>query len=96
MPYISKEWKTNHKITYQLLCMNNSRVKPKNNVIATIHHQQTVRGISKQDISQTTSWPPATIREPRLLAEYTYRNQKIHVGAVTRHQRRASQTQAGH
>ena len=55
-----------------------------------------VRGVSKQDISQTVSRPPATIHEPRLLAEYTYRNQKIHVGAVTRHQRRVSQTQAGH
>ena len=43
-------------------------------VIATIRHQQMVRGISKQDIGQTASRPPATIREPRLLAEYTYRN----------------------
>ena len=55
-----------------------------------------VRGVSKQDISQTASQPPATIREPRLLRDYTYRNQRIHVGAVTRHQHRASQTQAGH
>ena len=46
------------------------------------------------DISQTASWPPATICKPRLWAEYTYRNRKIHVGAVTRHQHRASQTQA--
>ena len=76
---------------------NNNRVKPKKiHVIATICHQQMVRGISKQDFGQTTSRPPATICEPRLLAEYMYRNQKIHVGAVTRHQRRASQTQAVH
>ena len=45
-----------------------------------------------EDISQTTSQPPATIHESRLLAE----TKKIHVGAVTHHQRRASQTQAGH
>ena len=43
-------------------------------VTTTICHQQTVRGISKQDISQTASQPPATIREPRLLTDYTYRN----------------------
>ena len=55
-----------------------------------------VRGISKQDIGQTVSQPPATIREPQLLRDYTYRNRRIHVGAVTRHQCRASQTQAGH
>ena len=55
-----------------------------------------VRGISKQDIGQTASQPPATIREPRLLTDYPYRNQRIHVGAVTRHQCRVSQTQAGH
>ena len=55
-----------------------------------------VRGISKQDIGQTVSQPPATIHEPRLLTDYTYRNQRIHVGAVTRRQHRASQTQAGH
>ena len=76
--------------------MNNSRVKLKIHVIATIRHQQIVRVVSKWDIGQTTSRPPATIPEPRLLAKYTYRNQKIHVGAVTRHQCRASQTQAGH
>ena len=33
-------------------------------VTATICHQQTVRGISKQDVSQTASQPPATIHEP--------------------------------
>ena len=55
-----------------------------------------VRGVSKQDIGQTASQPPATIREPRLLTGYTYENQRIHVGAVTRRQPRASQTQAGH
>ena len=65
-------------------------------VTATICHQQMVRGISKQDISQTVSQPPATIRKPQLLTGYTYRNRRIHVGAVTRHQCRASQTQAGH
>ena len=65
-------------------------------VTAAICHQQTVRGISKQDVSQTASQPPATIREPRLLTGYTYENQRIHVGAVTHRQRRASQTQAGH
>ena len=54
---------------------NNDRVKPKKiHVIATIRHQQMVRGVSKQDIGHTASWPPATIRKPRLLAEYTYRN----------------------
>ena len=55
-----------------------------------------MRGISKQDIGQTASQLPATIREPRLLTGYTYGNQRIHVGAVTHHQHRASQTQAGH
>ena len=43
-------------------------------VTTTICHQRTVRGVSKQDISQTVSQPPATIREPRLLTDYTYRN----------------------
>ena len=62
---------------------------------ATIRHQRTVRGISKQDISQTVSQPPATIHEPRLLTGYTYENRRIHVGAVTHHQPRVSQTQAG-
>ena len=65
-------------------------------VTTTICHQQTVRGVSKQDISQTVSQPPATICEPQLLTDYTYRNRRIHVGAVTRRQRRASRTQAGH
>ena len=65
-------------------------------VTATICHQRMGRGISKQDIGQTVSQPPATIREPRLLTGYTYENRRIPVGAVTRHQRRASQTQAGH
>ena len=55
-----------------------------------------VRGISKQDIGQAVSQPPATIHEPRLLTCYTYGNRRIHVGAVTRRQRRVSQTQAGH
>ena len=65
-------------------------------VTTTICHQRTVQGISKQDISQTASQPPATIREPRLLTDYTYRNRRIHVGAVTRRQRRVSRTQAGY
>ena len=65
-------------------------------VTATVCHQRTVRGVSKQDISQTVSQPPATIHESRLLTDYTYRNRRIHVGAVTHHQCRASLTQAGH
>ena len=64
-------------------------------VAAGVCHQRTVRGISKQNIIQAVSWPPATIREPRLLTDYTYQNQRILAGAVTRHQRRASQTPAG-
>ena len=54
------------------------------------------QGISKQDIGQTVSQPPATVHKPRLLTGYTYENRRIHVGAVTRRQHRASQTQAGH
>ena len=50
----------------------------------------------QQDISQTASQPPATIRKPQLLTDYTYRNRRIHAGAVTRRLRIASQTQAGH
>ena len=65
-------------------------------VTAAICHQRTVQGVSKQDVSQTASQPPATICRPRLLTGYTYENQRIHVGAVTRRQHRASQTQAGH
>ena len=65
-------------------------------VTTTICHQQTVRGISKQDVIPAVSQPPATIRKPRLLMDYTYRNRRIHVGVVTHHQRRASRTQAGH
>ena len=65
-------------------------------VTTAICHQQTVRGVSRQDISQTVSQPPATIREPRLLTDYTYRNRRIHVGAVTHRQHRVSRTQAGH
>ena len=64
-------------------------------VTATVRHQRTVRGVSKQNVIRAVSRPPATIREPRLLMDYTYRNQRIHAGAVTRHQRRASQTPAG-
>ena len=43
-------------------------------VTTTICYQRTVRGISKQDIGQTASQPPATIHEPRLLTGYTYGN----------------------
>ena len=64
-------------------------------VIAAVCHQRTVRGVSKQDVIQAVSQPPATICEPRLLTDYTYRNQRKHAGAVTCHQRRASQTPAG-
>ena len=64
-------------------------------VTAAVSHQRTVRGISKQNVIQAVSWPLATIREPRLLMDYTYQNQRIHAGAMTRHQRRASQTPAG-
>ena len=64
-------------------------------VTAAVCHQQTAQGISKQNIVRTVSQPLATIREPRLLTDYTYRNQRIHAGAVTRHQRRASHTPAG-
>ena len=63
---------------------------------ATICHQRMVRGVSKQDIGQTASQPPATICEPRLLTDYMCRSRRIHVGAVTHRQCRASQTQAGH
>ena len=64
-------------------------------VTAAVCHQRTVRGISKQNIIRAVSWPLATIHEPRLLMDYTYQNQRIHAGAVTRHQCRASQTPAG-
>ena len=64
-------------------------------VTAAVCHLQTVRGISKQDVIRAVSWPPATIREPQPLTDYTYRNRGIHAGAVARHQRRASQTPAG-
>ena len=47
------------------------------------------------NVIRAVSRPPATICEPRLLTDYTYRNQRIHAGAVTSHQRRASQTPAG-
>ena len=65
-------------------------------VTTAICHQRTVRGVSEQDVSQTASQPRATIHEPRLLTGYTYENRRIHVGAVTHCQRRASRTQAGH
>ena len=44
-------------------------------VTTTICHQQTVQGISKQNVVRAVSQPLATIREPRLLTDYTYRNQ---------------------
>ena len=64
-------------------------------VTTGVCHQRTVRGVSKQNIIRAVSWPPATIHEPRPLMDYTYQNQRILAGAVTRHQRRASQTPAG-
>ena len=41
------------------------------------------------------SQPAATIHEPRLLTDYTYRNRRTHAGAVTRRQCRVSRTPAG-
>ena len=43
-------------------------------VTATVCHQRTVRGVSKQNIIRAASQPAATIHEPRLLTDYTYRN----------------------
>ena len=43
-------------------------------ITAAVCHQRTVRGVSKQDVIRAASQPPATIREPRLLTDYTYRN----------------------
>ena len=64
-------------------------------VTTVVCHQRTARGISKQKVIRAVSRPLATIREPRLLTDYTYRNQRIHAGAMTRHQCRASHTPAG-
>ena len=64
-------------------------------VTTGVCHQRTVRGISKQNVIRAVSRPPATIHEPRLMTDYTYQNQRIHAGAVTRHQHRVSQTPAG-
>ena len=64
-------------------------------VTTGVCHQRTVRGVSKQNVIRAVSRPSATICEPGLLMDYTYRNQRILAGAVTRHQRRASQTPAG-
>ena len=64
-------------------------------VTTAVCHQRTVRGVSKQNVIRAVSRPQATICEPRLLTDYTYRNQRIHAGAVTRHQCRASQTPVG-
>ena len=62
-------------------------------VTAAVCHQRTVRGVSKQNVIRAVSQPPA-ICEPRLLMDYMYRNRRIHAGAVTCHQCRASQTSA--
>ena len=43
-------------------------------VTTAVCHQRTVRGVSKQNVIQAASRPPATIREPQLLTDYTYRN----------------------
>ena len=64
-------------------------------ITAAICHQRTARGISKQNVIQAVSRPLATIREPRLLTDYTYRKQRIHAGAMTHHQCRAGHTPAG-
>ena len=63
-------------------------------VTTAVCHQRTMQGISKQNVIRAVSQPAATIHEPRLLTDYTYRN-RIHAGVVTRHQRRASRTPAG-
>ena len=64
-------------------------------ITATVCHQRTAQGVSKRNVIRAVSRPLATIREPRLLMDYTYRNQRIHAGALTRHQCRASHTPAG-
>ena len=64
-------------------------------VTTAVCHQRTVRGISKQNVIRAMSQPLATIREPRLLTDYTYRNYRIHAGAMTRHQHRVSHTPVG-
>ena len=64
-------------------------------VTATVHHQRTAQGVSKQNIVQAVSQPLATIHKLRLLMDYTYRDQRMHAGAVTHHQRRVSHTPAG-
>ena len=51
-------------------------------VTAAVCHQRTVRGVSKQNVIQAVSQPPATIREPQLLTDYTYRNRRIHAVQV--------------
>ena len=43
-------------------------------VTAAVCHQRTARGVSKQNVIRAVSQPLATIREPRLLTDYTYRN----------------------
>ena len=64
-------------------------------VTTAVCHQRTVRGVSKQNVIRAVSRPLATIREPRLLTDYTYQNQRIHAGAMTHHQCRASPTPVG-
>ena len=43
-------------------------------VTAAVSHQRTVRGVSKQNVIRVASQPATTIREPRLLTDYTYRS----------------------
>ena len=43
-------------------------------VTAAVCHQQTARGISKQNVIQAVSQPLVTICEPQLLMDYTYSN----------------------
>ena len=64
-------------------------------VPAPVCHQRTARGISKQNVIRAVSQPLATIRKPRLLTDYTYRNWRIHADAMTRCQCRASHTPVG-
>ena len=43
-------------------------------VTAAVCHQRTARGVSKQNVVRAVSQPLATLREPRLLTDYTYQN----------------------
>ena len=71
-----------------------------NNMKSTCNHcslssTNSARRLQTEHHSSCEVQPPATIREPQLLMDYTYRSQTIHAGAVTCHQCRASQTPAG-